>query len=224
MSMVFLVRHAQASFGTDDYDRLSDLGRQQARWLGEYFAERGLAFRRIAAGSLLRQRQTAQEVAAVLGVDPASIAVDAGLDEYPGDALYAAHTRGADALLHQRSDHRSYWRTFRAAMTAWSDGLLDDVPEDWHGFGTRIGDALRRAADGMQRDDAVLLISSGGAIGRAVADITGAPASTAIELNLQFRNTGICELIAGGGALRLLSYNCVPHLDCAGRRHAITFA
>src|SRR5690606_40460973 len=41
MPLILLVRHAQASFGTDDYDRLSELGRQQARWLGEYFAARG---------------------------------------------------------------------------------------------------------------------------------------------------------------------------------------
>ena len=34
MSLVYLVRHAQASFGARDYDRLSELGRQQARWLG----------------------------------------------------------------------------------------------------------------------------------------------------------------------------------------------
>ena len=46
MSLVYLVRHAQASFGARDYDRLSELGRQQARWLGDYFAGRGLRFAR----------------------------------------------------------------------------------------------------------------------------------------------------------------------------------
>ena len=39
-----MVRHAQASFGTDDYDRLSELGHRQAGWLGEYFRYRGLTF------------------------------------------------------------------------------------------------------------------------------------------------------------------------------------
>jgi phosphohistidine phosphatase SixA len=51
MALVFLVRHAQASFGTHDYDRLSELGRQQSRWLGEYFAERGVRFARVVAGA-----------------------------------------------------------------------------------------------------------------------------------------------------------------------------
>jgi peroxiredoxin Q/BCP len=74
-------------------------------------------------------------------------------------------------------------------------------------------------------DDVVLVVSSGGAIGRALADIAGAPARTAIELNLQCRNSGFCELIAGsGGTLRLLSFNNVPHLESPARRQAITFA
>ena len=38
MGSMYLVRHAQASFGTDDYDRLTETGFTQARLLGAYFA------------------------------------------------------------------------------------------------------------------------------------------------------------------------------------------
>ena len=47
MAELFLVRHAQAAFGTDDYDRLTELGHRQARWLGTYFRERDLHFDRV---------------------------------------------------------------------------------------------------------------------------------------------------------------------------------
>ena len=67
MALLFLVRHGQASFGSSDYDRLSDLGRQQSRWLGEYFAGRGVHFKRVVAGSLKRQQDTASEVLAGMG-------------------------------------------------------------------------------------------------------------------------------------------------------------
>ncbi|PCI45804.1 MAG: histidine phosphatase family protein, partial [Alphaproteobacteria bacterium] len=40
MAEIYLVRHGQASFNTDDYDRLSDRGRQQSEYLGQYFTER----------------------------------------------------------------------------------------------------------------------------------------------------------------------------------------
>ncbi|MDX6238407.1 MAG: hypothetical protein QOG10_3222, partial [Kribbellaceae bacterium] len=43
MSVIYLIRHAQASFGRSDYDRLSPQGEQQAVRLGEALAVRGLA-------------------------------------------------------------------------------------------------------------------------------------------------------------------------------------
>ena len=51
MSVIYLIRHGQASFGTDNYDQLSALGREQSAILGSYFAARtnlrpeGLSYR-----------------------------------------------------------------------------------------------------------------------------------------------------------------------------------
>lgn len=224
MSLVYLVRHAQASFGAQHYDRLSALGRQQARWLGVYFAERGMRFARAMAGTLVRQQDTAREAMGAMGADPGTIITHAGFDEYHGEALYAAWSGGADPREHQHADPRDYWRAFRAAMQAWSEDRLAGVPESWQAFGERVRAGLDEAARDTARDDAVLVVSSGGVIGRALADIAGAPARTAIELNLQCRNSGICELIAGGGRLQVLSFNTVPHLESPARRQAITFA
>ena len=44
VSLLYLVRHGQASFFAEDYDRLSPLGELQARRLGEFFAARGVRF------------------------------------------------------------------------------------------------------------------------------------------------------------------------------------
>lgn len=223
MSLVFMVRHAQASFGASNYDELSSLGREQARWLGEYFAARGLRFVRAMSGTLVRQTATAHAILDAMGVPSHALVIHEGLDEYPGEALYGAHT-GRGAREQQVADARDYWRTFRAAMQAWAEDRLAEVPETWSDFGARVRAALEVAVRQTQRDDAVLVVSSGGAIGRAVADITGAPAATAIELNLQCRNSSFSELIAGAGRLRLLSFNNVPHLDTPERRASITFA
>jgi broad specificity phosphatase PhoE len=58
---VYLVRHGQA--GTrDNYDSLSELGREQARLAGEYFARDGLRFDAAVSGTMRRQRETADEV------------------------------------------------------------------------------------------------------------------------------------------------------------------
>ena len=223
MALLFLVRHGQASFGSADYDRLSDLGRQQSRWLGEYFRERGLRFKRVLAGSLKRQQDTASEILSAMGAT-VPVVIHAGLDEYHAEALYRSHTGGRDQLQHQHADYRDYWRTLKAAMHAWAADELAGVPETWAEFGARTGAALAAASAGLGRDDAALVTSSGGAISRAVVDVIGASSATAIEFNLQFRNTGVCELITGGDSMRLVTFNALPHLDRPDRRDSITFA
>lgn len=223
MALLFLVRHGQASFGTADYDRLSDLGRKQSRWLGEYFRERGVVFSQALAGTLARQRATAAEILAAMG-QTLPVNVHAGLDEYPAEALYAAHTGGRDVLAHQRGDYRDYWRTMKAALNAWAVDELPGVPETWFEFGARTGAALAAACSGLGRDECALAVSSGGAIGRAVGEIIDSAGATAIEFNLRFRNTGVCEIIVGSDSMHLVTFNALPHLDAPGRRDAITFA
>ena len=62
MTEITIVRHGQANSGArteTDYDRLSELGHLQARWLGEHY--RGIGgFDRIVSGTLNRQDQTAR--------------------------------------------------------------------------------------------------------------------------------------------------------------------
>ena len=60
MSILCLVRHAQASFLTQDYDRLSPLGHEQSRLLGEYCVRHDLHFDRAIIGPRRRHRETAE--------------------------------------------------------------------------------------------------------------------------------------------------------------------
>ena len=62
MSVIYIARHGQASFGEDNYDRLSERGVEQARILAGYFIDLGLSFDAVCSGGIMRQRQTAQEI------------------------------------------------------------------------------------------------------------------------------------------------------------------
>ena len=62
MSNIYFIRHGQA--GTRDlYDSLSELGRRQARLLGEHLVSQEIEFAAAYVGALARQQQTAAEVA-----------------------------------------------------------------------------------------------------------------------------------------------------------------
>jgi broad specificity phosphatase PhoE len=224
MATLYLVRHGQASFAAQNYDRLSELGRRQSVWLGEYFAERGIVFSRAVCGTLERQRETARAILDTMG-SALTAAEHAGWNEYSGEALYKAYLGDEWAHARAKGDVRSVYRTIKAALAAWSeDKLPGPLPETWRGFGERIAAAMQSACAGLPDDAIVLAATSGGAIGRGIADLLQAPAQTAIELNLQFRNSGFCEVFFSPRSMRLISFNCVPHLEREDRREAITYS
>lgn len=222
MAKLFIVRHGQASFGQANYDQLSELGWQQARWLGEYFAERELNIHRIVAGSLCRQQDTARGILEGMSSTDTNIDTHAGLNEYDGEMMYKAFTGRGDQHVHQKADFKDYWRTFRSAYEAWIEDQLEDVTETWSDFGGRVDSAFDFALEGAGRDDAVLVVTSGGVIGSAMTTLFQGPQTGAIHLNFQCRNTSFSEVIVGSSARRVLSFNSVPHLDQSGRRHALT--
>ncbi len=220
MAELVLVRHGQASFGEDDYDKLSQLGWRQSRWLGEYFAERGAAFDRVIRGSMRRHAETLTGIGEGMG-GALGGEVDARLDEYDSHALLRAHL-GAKPLP-AGDDRRTHFRVLREAMYGWTDGTLGgSAHEPFSEFRGRVLAALAAAKTGAARR--VLVISSGGPISTILADVLGMPLRGVVDLNLQTRNTGITELQAGATRIHCVSFNNVPHLDRPERAGALTYS
>ena len=88
MSTLFLVRHAQASFLSDDYDRLSELGIDQSRQLGRYLAGLERTVDAVFVGPRRRHAHTAEAALEQLpGPAPECLHE---LDEYPAEAVLQA--------------------------------------------------------------------------------------------------------------------------------------
>ena len=224
MAELILVRHGQASFGAEDYDKLSELGWRQSRWLGEYFAERGATFDRIVRGSLRRHAETLAGIAEGMG-RPLPDGEDARLNEYDSHALLGAHLKGRP--LPAGGDRRAHFRILREAMYAWTDGTLEGAPagyphEPFAEFRGRVLGALADLRDGAAKR--VLVVSSGGPISTILAEVLGMPLRGVVDLNLQTRNTGVTELQAGATRIHCVSFNNVPHLDRPGRADALTYS
>ena len=58
MSKIYLIRHGQASYLSDDYDNLSEKGIFQSEALGRYFEKNNIHFNKIFIGKLNRHQQT----------------------------------------------------------------------------------------------------------------------------------------------------------------------
>ena len=220
MGTLYLVRHGQASFGAEDYDRLSELGWRQSRWLGEHFRERGTAFDLCVRGSLRRHVETLQGIAEGMGIALEG-GEDARLNEYDSHALLNAHLKGRP--MPQGADRREHFRVLREAMYAWTDGTLGGHPhEPFAEFRGRVLAALGALRAGRAKRG--LVVSSGGPISTILAEVLGMPSRGVVDLNLQTRNTGITELQVGANRIHCVSFNNVPHLDRPDRAGALTYS
>jgi broad specificity phosphatase PhoE len=216
---IYLVRHGQAAFGTDHYDRLTDIGFAQSRLLGSYFSRRQIRFDAVFTGTLRRQTETAQGICEghELATSPRQETFS-GLDEYKPEAIMMALTGNfpAPALAAARRDPlvvREHFRVLREALLAWAEDRTQ--PEGmpvWQAF---QDDAVAALVEARQRfpDGNVLIVSSGGPIAAMVAATLNAPPATAIELNLRIRNSSLTEFTATPRRHNLVSFNGLPHLD-----------
>lgn len=230
MGQLYLVRHGQASFGADNYDQLSDLGFQQALWLGEYFKTLDIKFDRVVTGSLSRQRQTASSILQGNG-QSLTIQTDMGFNEFDFHALAALYCKLTEIPLPgTQNGGRQFFQMLRRAMTAWAQNELhpadpdDEHPpmETWEQFHERVHSAMQSLC-AVEKDECVLVVSSGGSMAMALTQILGCNVETLINLNMQTRNTGIHHLFFNQRGFQMATFNSTPHLLRRDRLHALTY-
>jgi len=212
MGTLYLVRHGQASFGADDYDQLSDLGRRQSVRLGEYFARKGIRFDGLIAGTLRRHTQTLQGI--LEGMNQAGEHLSwEGLNEYDSAAVIAAIHPHRLELPDSPERYRHHFRLLRDGLAQWMAGVVSPqgMPT-YDGFSAGVARALDHVR-ANHYGQSVLVVSSGGPIATAVGLVLGTSPETTIELNMRIRNTSVTEFAFTPKRHMLVCYNAIPHLD-----------
>lgn len=216
MAELLVIRHGQASFGTDNYDRLSELGHRQSRAVGEMLRGIGWFPDRLVTGTLVRQRETLTS----MGFEAPS-EEHAGFNEYDFDDLLHARFGGVvpDDV---KADRKSHFRNLRETVLEWQAGRFGGAKESWQDFATRV-ESARRFAIGTDAKR-VLVVSSGGVIGRMTANALDAPDAQMMQLNLQIKNTSMTRFIFSERAFYLHEFNAVPHLISREGQAMLTYS
>lgn len=239
MSTLVLVRHGQACAFSDDPDRLSELGWEQARILGRFWAARNTQFDAVFRGTLRRQRETLEAVAQEYrrqGVAFPEAVVQPGLNEYDAqdlvrviaprtaeqDAAFAPLWTAWQAESGGPDENRHFQRMFEALVSRWIDGQLNGHGlEPWEGFQHRVDCALSQIRASSGRGARLAAFTSGGPIGIAVQSCMGAPPMAALQLNWRVRNSSLTTFLFSGSRISVDGFNELPHL--ADKPSAVTF-
>jgi len=211
MGTIHLVRHGQASWGSDDYDQLSGLGTEQASAIGVSWEASGWAPTDAVAGGMKRHAQTAIATIDAYGGD--GYDVDAGWDEY--DHLALARASDPASL---GGDPKAFQASLNLAVTAWMAGDAD-AGESYEAFRARVLAAFELVASQATSGRAIAVFTSGGPIALVVSHLLAGDDSLFQRLNDVVVNASVTTVIVGQTGPRLLAFNEHVHLP----RDMVTF-
>jgi broad specificity phosphatase PhoE len=232
MARLVLIRHAQASYGQVDYDKLSPTGERQAAFLGMHLTTLGLDA--LFVGPLRRQQQTA--ALAADSVVQASLAAPRAeladlpapqtlpeLAEYPAFDLVRSFMPKliaedpAFAALPTAPTRELADRAFHRILRAWSrDEWQIEGVERVAEFAARVRRGLEHAMQGGRK---VGVVTSAGPIGVAVGLVFGVDEHRMVRTSSVVRNASISELVYRSKTfawdpeqVSLLTFNSIAHL------------
>jgi broad specificity phosphatase PhoE len=235
MSMIYMIRHGQASFGKENYDRLSPLGKRQARILAQHLLDTGFQPDAVYSGTMARQTATAEEVLAVYrsaNRKVPELEMLSSFNEYDTAAIIKALFPDMvkdDPSLHDElpkmyASKDSFKRVFEAAMLRWVAGEFDTPEiENWEALKARVAGSLRLIMESHGRGKTLAVFTSGGAIAASLAHVLGISGERALRLNWQLVNTSVSRFMYNEERVTLAGFNNVAHLELAGDRTLITY-
>lgn len=229
MGQIHLLRHGQADLLGIDYDRLSELGREQARLAGIALAARGIRPVLVVSGQLRRQTGTAQAAAEAAGWSAAP-SVDPDFDEYRHEDLFTTvhahlpdHAAIAAFVARAENPRRAYQELFESAFTAWAGGAIGTGGLSWAAFRQRVLAALGRVAERCGRGESAVVVTSGGVIAAIAQSLLGVPDAQVLKLHNPLHNASITRLLTQGRSISLSGFNDISHLTGTDDGRFVTY-
>jgi broad specificity phosphatase PhoE len=218
MSAIFFLRHAQGSFGTHNYDRLSAIGERQAVLAGQYLLQTAAHARRVITGSLSRQKETAVAIAdSFRGLASApTIEIDTRLNEV-GFESQMAHILPAikdpaenlsQLLDEAHRSSRAYQKLLRRTFLHWQ--RLSDLPtplETWQQFSNRVRSIVEEIKNRSGPGEATIVVTSGAIVATVVQQLLALPDAGAYPLFEVMMNCSVTHLMHDRHRISLVSFN-----------------
>jgi len=224
MSEIYFFRHGQASFGEENYDRLSPIGVRQAQVLARYLADAGKVFDAVYYGEMERQQKTAREFINHYRQNKLPVPrpeISDAFNEYDSFAVWQALipelieekpslTKELDKLP---GDQKAFQMVFSQVMVRWTKGeyRASGIPR-WDDFVRRVNSGIEKLAIHHGAQKRLAVFTSGG-----LSD------KMALEISWQLMNASITRIKYNSKGIMLAGFNEVSHLELEGDERLLTY-
>jgi broad specificity phosphatase PhoE len=228
MATIYLFRHGQASFGSDDYDKLSPLGERQATLLGHYLRDSGVVLDAAYSGDLLRQRETAR---LALAGQPAGVPhqVDPRFNEIDNDEqlrYLLPEVVKADPALRELVDRglsssKDYQKVIDAVFNYWvSPQCKETRIQSWADYSGQVSAALQELMATQGSGKTLGIFTSGGTIATMVAQVLGLSGEQTYQFYEPIFNCSVTQIFYNGRKTSLSYFNDRSWLQLQGAKAA----
>jgi broad specificity phosphatase PhoE len=230
-----MVRHGQASFGSDQYDHLSEKGVEQSRILSDYLWNLELSFDAVYSGEMIRQKDTAYEMMAVYqqnGIPMPELKILSSFNEYNSKEIimsFVAEVANRDPVLKKDlekifTDKKAFQRVFERAMAKWLSGEHQKPGmQTWDNFKKKVNDGLHSLMKENGRKKNIIIFTSGGPISAAMQIVLGTTDEQSLRFAWQIVNTSVTKFVYDEDRISLASFNSVSHLELQKDKSLITY-
>jgi broad specificity phosphatase PhoE len=235
MSEIYLFRHGQASFGEENYDRLSPNGVKQSQILARHLVQTGKSFDAIYFGDMERQQKTAQEFIDCCSKNQLTTpqpAISEAFNEYDSVAVWQAlvpELAQEDPSIAKDAadivgDKKAFQQVFSKVMNRWISGSYrtSGIP-NWNDFKQRVRQGL---ADLIARQGArkqIAIFTSGGPISVVVQAALDLTDPKTLDVSWQLMNASITRIKYNSRGIMLAVFNDVTHLEIECDESLLTY-
>ena len=216
--MIYLIRHGQASFLKEDYDKLSELGVTQSRILGESLKARKIKPQLVVGGALVRHRETATHCLEPMG-KAMEFTETNHWNEYDHMELLARHNEkftdyeaiGKHLMLKENP--------MAELQQILNDSILDWMKEkytyrvSWREFQAMVWEGLMEVSNKLEKGESAMVFTSGGPIAIVMMKLLELKEEQFIHLQGRLINSSVTKILVGRRQLSLSTYNEYSHLE-----------
>lgn len=227
MASIYLIRHGQASFGEENYDKLSDLGCRQAEVLGHYLRDCEINFDAVYSGDLQRQQKTAR---LAIASQPGRVVhqIDPRFNEVRNDEQLEALVPGIvktnpsiRALMDSGlSSSKDYQKVIEAVFNHWVSPQCEESGiQSWEDYSGKVRAALAEVIAAQGSGKTVGIFASGGTIATLVAQVLGLGGEQTYAFYEPVINCSVTRFFYSGSKISLSYFNDHSYLDLLGRQN-----
>ena len=224
MGILYMIRHGQASFGSANYDRLSERGLLQSRILAEHLLAVGLAPDALYSGAMERQRDTAAAMSTLFGekgVLLPELRIERAFDEYSSREIILSYVEAAGEgdlalkadLARYGQDRKAFQRIFEKIVMAWVKGEYRKPGiATWEEFRERVQAGIARVIGENGRGRTIVIFTSGGPISAALQGALNLTNEETLRTAWQIVNSSVTKFLYNGERITLSAFNGTAHL------------